>query len=77
MEATVFSTPKCSWCDKVARMLTDVEIESLLDDAFNETGAETIKEMGKVMGWLKPKLQGRADMKSVSASIKQRIAGIV
>ena len=27
MEATVFSTPKCSWCDKVARMLTDVEIE--------------------------------------------------
>ena len=27
MEATVFSTPKCSWCDKVARMLTDVEME--------------------------------------------------
>ena len=27
MEATVFSTPKCTWCDKVARMLTDVEIE--------------------------------------------------
>ena len=27
MEATVFSTPKCTWCDKVIRMLTDVEIE--------------------------------------------------
>ena len=27
MEATVFSTPKCTWCDKVTRMLTDVEIE--------------------------------------------------
>ena len=27
MEASVFSTPKCTWCDKVTRMLTDVEIE--------------------------------------------------
>ena len=36
-----------------------------------------MRDMGKVMGWLKPKLQGKADMGSVSASIKQRIAGIV
>jgi hypothetical protein len=59
--------------DYLPKQLTDVEIESLLDDAFNETGAETIKEMGKVMGWLKPKLQGKADMGSVSAKIKQRL----
>jgi len=61
--------------DYLPKQLTDVEIESLLDDAFNETGAETIKEMGKVMGWLKPKLQGKADMGSVSAKIKQRLTG--
>jgi hypothetical protein len=59
--------------DYLPKQLTDVEIESLLDDAFNETGAETIKEMGKVMGWLKPKLQGKADMGLVSAKIKQRL----
>lgn len=59
--------------DYLPKQLTDVEIELLLDDAFDETGAETIKEMGKVMGWLKPKLQGKADMGSVSAKIKQRL----
>ena len=57
------------------KQLTDAEIEILLDNAFEETGAETIKEMGKVMGWLKPKLQGKADMGSVSAKIKQRLTG--
>ena len=57
------------------KQLTDAEIETLLDNAFEETGAETIKEMGKVMGWLKPKLQGKADMGSVSAKIKQRLTG--
>ena len=57
------------------KQLTDADIELLLDDAFEETGAETIKEMGKVMGWLKPKLQGKADMGSVSAKIKQRLTG--
>lgn len=57
------------------KQLTDAEIETLLDDAFEATSAETIKEMGKVMGWLKPKLQGKADMGSVSAKIKQRLTG--
>ena len=57
------------------KQLTDADIELLLDDAFEATGAATIKEMGKVMGWLKPKLQGKADMGSVSAKIKQRLIG--
>ena len=57
------------------KQLTDADIELLLDDAFEATGAATIKEMGKVMGWLKPKLQGKADMGSVSAKIKQRLTG--
>jgi len=34
-----------------------------------------MKEMGKVMGMLKPKLQGRANMGTVSARIKQKLAG--
>ncbi|MED5249128.1 MAG: GatB/YqeY domain-containing protein, partial [Pseudomonadota bacterium] len=37
------------------------------------TGAQSIRDMGKVMGWLKPHVQGRADMGAVSASIKQKL----
>ncbi len=39
-----------------------------------ETGAASMRDMGKLMGWLKPKLQGRADMGAVSAQIKQKLA---
>ena len=59
--------------DYLPKQLTDVEIAAVLDDAFEATGAKTIKEMGKVMGWLKPKLQSKADMGLVSAKIKQRL----
>ncbi len=54
--------------------LSEAEIETLIDDAINTTGASSIKEMGKVMGILKPKLQGRADMGKVSQLIKSRLA---
>lgn len=53
--------------------LSDAEIETMIDDAINTTGASSIKEMGKVMGLLKPKLQGRADMGKVSSLIKSRL----
>jgi uncharacterized protein YqeY len=53
---------------------SEQEIEALIDQAIAETGASDIKGMGKVMGWLKPKLQGRADMGSVSATVKARLA---
>ena len=59
------------------KQLDDTEIQKLIDEAFNVLKPESMRDMGKVISWLKPKLQGRADMKSVSASIKQRIAGIV
>ena len=59
--------------DYLPKQFTDVEIAAVLDDAFEATGAKTIKEMGKVMGWLKPKLQSKADMGLVSAKIKQRL----
>jgi uncharacterized protein YqeY len=51
--------------------LSEEEIADLIKQAMADTGAESMKDMGKVMGQLKPKLQGRADMGAVSAKIKQ------
>jgi uncharacterized protein YqeY len=53
--------------------LGEDEINALIDSAMQSTGATGIKDMGKVMGELKPKLQGRADMSAVSALIKARL----
>jgi len=53
--------------------LGEGEINALIDAALEQTGASSIKDMGKVMGQLKPKLQGRADMGAVSALIKSRL----
>lgn len=50
--------------------LTPEEIEQLIRAAMDETGATRVADMGKIMGVLKPKLQGRADMALVSAQIK-------
>lgn len=50
--------------------LSDDEIESLIKEAIASTGAESMKDMGKVMGQLKPKLAGKADMGAVSGKIK-------
>ncbi len=54
--------------------LSSTEIEHFINDAITKTGASSIKEMGKVMGILKPQLQGRADMGSVSQQIKSRLS---
>ena len=54
--------------------LNEQEIAALIDAAMADTGAASIKDMGKVMGQLKPKLQGRADMGAVSAMIKAKLA---
>ncbi|GAA4358209.1 GatB/YqeY domain-containing protein [Kangiella marina] len=54
--------------------LTDDEVNALIDDAVAKTGAESMKDMGKVMGMLKPQLQGRADMGAVSGKIKARLS---
>jgi uncharacterized protein YqeY len=53
--------------------LGEEEINALIDSTLQDTGATSIKDMGKVMGQLKPKLQGRADMSAVSALIKARL----
>lgn len=53
--------------------LGDEEIAAIIDAAIGETGAESVKDMGKVMGLVKPQLQGRADMSSVSKTIRDRL----
>jgi uncharacterized protein YqeY len=55
--------------------LSESEISELVDAAILETGASSMKDMGKIMGALKPKLQGRADMGAVSGQVKARLGG--
>ena len=50
--------------------LNETDLEALIRKAIEETGAESMQDMGKVMGVLKPKVQGRADMGEVSAKVK-------
>jgi len=54
---------------------SDDEVAKLVREAISATGAASIKDMGKVVGVLKPKLQGRADMGKVSALVKAQLAG--
>jgi uncharacterized protein YqeY len=53
---------------------SDDEVAKLVKEAIASTGAASIKDMGKVVGVLKPKLQGRADMGKVSALVKAQLA---
>ena len=55
--------------------MSDAEIDALIGEAIASTGAASIKDMGKVMGAVKAKAQGRADMGAVSARIKQKLSG--
>jgi len=53
--------------------LSEAEIDELITKAIADSGAQTIKDMGKVMGILKPQLQGRAEMGPVSGKIKAKL----
>jgi hypothetical protein len=55
--------------------LSAAEVEAAVAAAIAESGASSAKDMGKVMGLLKPRLAGRADMGQVSSLIKARLAG--
>lgn len=55
--------------------LSESEIDALIADAVAATGAASIKDMGKVMGIIKAKAQGRADMAEVGAKIKAKLGG--
>lgn len=56
--------------------LSEQEINNMVESAINSTGATEMKQMGQVMGILKPQLQGRADMAIVSQLIKSRLNSI-
>ena len=55
--------------------LDEADIDALIEQAMADTGAESMRDMGKVMGQLKPKVAGRTDMSALSAKIKARLAG--
>lgn len=53
--------------------MDDAEIDALINEVISATGAETIRDMGKVMGAIKGKAAGRADMGAVGARVKSRL----
>ncbi|MDU0354246.1 GatB/YqeY domain-containing protein [Paraglaciecola aquimarina] len=53
--------------------LSEDELSALIVQAMEETDASGMQDMGKVMGWLKPKVQGRADMGQLSGKIKAQL----
>jgi len=61
------------WQVYLPQQLNEVEIETLIAEAIAASGAASAKDMGKVMGLLKPKLQGRADMGKVGAKVKTKL----
>lgn len=61
--------------DYLPAALSEAELDALITAAIESTGATSMKEMGKVMGVIRPQVQGRADMGAVSQKIKQKLAG--
>lgn len=59
--------------DFLPTALTEQEIDELIQAAIASTGAESMRDMGKVMGILKPQIQGRADAGVVSAEVKKAL----
>ena len=55
------------------KQLTEDEIRAIVEEAVKETGAATMKDMGKVMANVTPKVKGRADNKIVSGLVKQML----
>jgi len=54
--------------------LSEAELDALINEAISATGAESIRDMGKVMGTVKSQAAGRADMGAVGAKVKARLA---
>lgn len=53
--------------------LDESELTTMIDAAIKESGAESMRDMGKVMGLLKPQIQGRADVGAVSGMVKSKL----
>jgi len=61
--------------DYLPAALTDDELRALVDQGVAETGAASARDLGKVMGWLSPRIRGRADGKVASGLVAQALAG--
>ena len=57
------------------KQMSDAEVQQEVSKAVAESGASGIKDMGKVMALLKPRLAGKADMGKVSNLVKTRLSG--
>lgn len=55
--------------------LSDGELDRLIAEAIGASGAASVRDMGKVMGLIKPRVQGRADLAAVSARVKAKLGG--
>jgi len=53
--------------------LSDAEVDAIVDDAIRSTGASSMRDMGKVMGIVKQKAEGRADLGAISGKVKARL----
>jgi uncharacterized protein YqeY len=60
--------------DYLPEQLSEGEIQAIIEEAMESTGAASMKDMGKVIGVVKSRTQGRADMGTVSAKIKALLA---
>ncbi|MDQ3565039.1 MAG: GatB/YqeY domain-containing protein [Pseudomonadota bacterium] len=56
-------------------LLGQEELQGLMAKAIAEAGASSVRDLGKVLAWLKPRVQGRADMAQVSQALKHRLGG--
>jgi hypothetical protein len=61
--------------DYLPKQMSDAELEALVDEAIAQTGAVSPADMGKVMGVLMSKVQGRADGGKVSQTVKAKLQG--
>lgn len=59
--------------DYLPEQLSDEELDAMIDEAISSSGAESIRDMGNVMGQIKAKAAGRADMGAVGAKVKARL----
>ena len=59
--------------DFLPEQLNQQQLDELIDAAFSATGASSMRDMGKLMAELKPKVQGKVDMQSLSKQLKQRL----
>ena len=60
--------------DYLPEQLSAADLDALIDQAIAETGADSMRDMGKVMGLIKAKAEGRADIGAASAKVKARLA---